>query len=133
MFTRACDRQNYTLQGHRVDCTRQQTSPAAYLIAPLLPAPPETSIVLVKRSKDRDAGYNPLTEADVLRRFYGRCVTTARTASGRCDEGLVWGLVGTGIDENAIMPVERITIPDSGHPKLTGSLGEVCSEVIHAR
>lgn len=74
-------------------------------LPPPLLAPSKPSISLVRRCKDGNAGYDPLDEPDELRRFYGRCVTTARIASGRRSAGFVWGLVGTEMDENAITPV----------------------------
>jgi len=42
-------------------------------------------------------------------------------------EGVVYGLVVSGLGEGAVLPVETCTIPGKGDLRLTGSLGDVRS------
>lgn len=64
----------------------------------------EASNVLVKRSKDGDAGYDPIVKSDELEKILGcRIMATTVTAGyGR----VVWGLVVTGMGEGATVPVD---------------------------
>ena len=91
------------------------------------PSPAETSKALVKRS---DAGYyNPVVEVDELEKILGLSRYDGEDREREPRRGVVWGLVVTGMGEGAIMPVESIATPGSGHLKLTGSLGEVRPEL----
>jgi ATP-dependent Lon protease len=97
-------------------------------LPPPLPAPSETSKALVKRSKHDGAGYNPVVEADELEKILGLSRYDGEDREREPRRGVVWGLVVTGMGEGAIMPVESIATPGSGHLKLTGSLGDVRPE-----
>ena len=97
------------------------------------PSPAETSKALVKRNKDADAEYyNPVVEVDELEKILGLSRYDGEDREREPRRGVVWGLVVTGMGEGAIMPVESIATPGSGHLKLTGSLGEVRPEHAHA-
>ncbi len=104
-----------------------QGLPPSSLPTPL-PAASEASDALVKRSKDGDAGYNPVIEADDLKKILGLSHYDGEDREREACRGVVWGLVVTGMGEGEIMPVESIATPGSGHLKLTGSLGDVRPE-----
>ncbi|KAI9459929.1 ATP-dependent protease La [Lactarius psammicola] len=93
-----------------------------------LPEASEASDALVKRSKDGDASYNPVVEADDLEKILGLSRYDGEDREREARRGVVWGLVVTGMGEGEIMPVESIATPGSGHLKLTGSLGDVIKE-----
>ena len=86
-------------------------------------APSVASNTLVKRSKDGDAGYNYIIEADELEKILGLSRYDGEDRELEARRGVIWG---------ATMPVESIAIHGSGHLKLTGSLGEVRAELIRA-
>ena len=94
---------------------------------------PEASKALVKRSRDGNAGYNPVVEADELEKILGLSRYDSEDREREPRRGVVWGLVVTGMGEGATMPVESIATPGSGHLKLTGSLGEVRPAIVHIR
>ncbi|KAH9027514.1 Lon protease C-terminal proteolytic domain-containing protein [Lactarius deliciosus] len=80
----------------------------------------ETSDALVKRSKDGDAGYNPVVEADELEKILDLSRYDGKDREKVARRRVVWGLVVTG----------SIATPGSGHLKLTGSLGDVINESV---
>ena len=96
-------------------------------LPPALPAvsEPEASKALVKHSRNGNAGYNPVVEADELEKILGLSRYDSEDREREPRRGVVWGLVVTGMGEGATMPVESIATPGSGHLKLTRSLGEV--------
>ena len=96
-------------------------------LSPPLPAASdaETSKPLVRRSKDSNADYNPVVEADELENILGLSRYHSEDREREPRWGVVWGLVVIGMGEGATMPVESIATPGSGHLKLTGLLGEV--------
>ncbi|KAH9027501.1 ATP-dependent protease La [Lactarius deliciosus] len=98
-----------------------------------LPSASEASDALVKRSKGDDVGYNPIVEADELEKILGLSRYDGEDRDREARRGVVWGLVVTGMGEGEIMPVESIATPGSGHLKLTGSLGDVCLNLISRR
>jgi ATP-dependent Lon protease len=106
----------------------KQGLPPSSLPPPFL-APSEASNSLVKCSKDGNAGYNYIVKVDELEKL-------SRYDSEDREQvawwGVVWGFVVTRMGEGVMMPVESITTPGSGHLKLTGSLGEVCPDLIRA-
>jgi hypothetical protein len=106
-------------------CARQQAGPA---LPPPLPAPSEVSNALVK---DADAGYKPVVEADELEKILRPSRYDGEDPGREPRRGVVWGFVVTGMGAGAIIPVESIVTPGSGHLKLTGSLGEVRRELVH--
>ena len=80
-----------------------------------------STFALVKRSKDGDAGYNPIVETDEL----DNTLTLFRYDGEHSERGAVWSLVVTEMGESEIMPAESIMTPGSGLLKLTGALGDV--------
>jgi ATP-dependent Lon protease len=112
---------------------RRQTRPAAFLIA-------TTSFTSTignlesagEDSKNDGASYNRVVEVDELEKILGLSRHDGEDREREPRRGVVWGLVVTGMGEGAIMPVESIATPGRGYLKLTGSLGDVCPELIHS-
>ena len=70
--------------------------------------------MLVKRSKDGDAGYNYIVEADELEKILGLSRYDGEDREREAWREVVWGLVVTGIGEGATMLVESIATPGGG-------------------
>jgi ATP-dependent Lon protease len=110
----------------------KQGLPPSSLPPPPLPAPSETLKALVKNSKSDSTSYNRIVKVDELEKIIGLSHYDSEDREWELRRGVVWGLVVTGMGEGAIMPVESIATPGSGHLKLTGSLGKVRPELTHS-
>jgi len=74
-----------------------------------------------------DAGYDPVVEADELKKILGLSRHDREDRDREARRGVVWGPVVTGMGEGELMPIESIATPGNGNLKLTGSLGDVRS------
>jgi ATP-dependent Lon protease len=103
---------------------KQVLSPSS--LPPPLPAPLEVSNAPVKVA---DGGYKPAVEADELEKTLRPSRYDGEDPGREPRRGVVWGLIVTGMGAGAIILVESIATPGSGHLKLTGSHGEVRPEL----
>jgi ATP-dependent Lon protease len=95
---------------------------------PFSPTVADAGGELDKSARDGDAAYDPVVEADELEKILGLSRHDREDRDREARQGVVWGLVVTGMGEGEIMPVECIATPGTGNLKLTGSLGAVIKE-----
>lgn len=98
---------------------------------PSSPAVSDANDALIQSVRNGDSGYDPVVEADQLEKILGPSRNDGEDRDREARRGVVWGLVVTGMGEGEIMPVESMATPGNGNLKLTGSLGEVRSFLLH--